>query len=51
MKEMLMLKMIELYGFEDENTIFFCRLCENEMFSLETLRSIVEVHEKVLSKI
>ena len=45
MREALMLRMINIYGFENEITIDFCRLCENNFIDDDTLRIIVEAHE------
>ena len=45
MREDLMLKMIEIYGFENEITISFCRLCENQNISDDFLELMVEAHE------
>ena len=46
MKETLMLRMINIYGFENEITIDFCRLCESDFINDDALRVIVEAHEE-----
>ena len=45
MFEELMLRMIEIYGFENEITIQFCELCEKHTFDFQTLETLVRAHE------
>ena len=45
MREALMLRMINIYGFENEITINFCQLCESDFINDDALRVIVEAHE------
>ncbi len=46
MLESLMLRMINIYGFENEITIEFCRMCESQNFTIEVLETIVKAHEE-----
>jgi len=46
MREQLLSRMIRIYGFENEITIEFARLCENDLIADFVLCTIVECHEK-----
>lgn len=46
MREELLTRMIQIYGFEHEVVIEFAGLMENDSFSDEMLEAIVKAHEE-----